>query len=90
MKRATIFKLVLVAIALCSWGGWYHLYGKFVNTGVETANPTHSILVNDHGSVVFITPNQDHVLTALIVVAAVSFVCAVAIDLYDRKRGRAG
>lgn len=87
MKMATITKFALAGVALCFWGAWYFLYEKFVGTGSEAANSTHSVLVNDHGTLVFITPSQDHLLKALIAAAIISFVCAVIIDLYERTRG---
>ena len=88
MKVATIIKLVLAVVALCFWGGWCYFNEKFLSDGTKAASATHSILVNDHGTFVYITPTQGHVLTLMTVAAVASFSCAVIIDLYERNRGR--
>ena len=86
MKVATKIKLELVAIALLSWAGWCYLYEKFVSAGNKAVNATHSVLVNDHGTVVYITTTQEHVLTLVTATAVASFMCAVVADLYERSR----
>jgi hypothetical protein len=79
-------QVVLLAVSFMSWGNRMIVFGQFMREGTTKADVTHQIELNQHGSVVYITVHQSNVLTLWAVIAASSFVVAVLLGLYRRKR----
>lgn len=79
-------QVVLLAVSLMSWGNRMIAFDQFMREGSTKADVTHQIELTQHGSIAYITVHQSHVLTVWSAIAASSFVVAVLLDLYRRKR----
>jgi len=85
-KVLTAIKWLLVSVWAITGYSRIHYYGVFTSNGSNKATLTNPIEINDHGSLVYVTLHQDHILTYLIYISVSSFIIAVIIDLYQRKR----
>jgi hypothetical protein len=80
-----ITKVGLAFVAIALWLTHFYLYESFVNQSSKVSNLVRPVMVNDHGSFVYITVHQSNVLNVLTGFAVASFVVAVLIDVYQRK-----
>jgi hypothetical protein len=85
-KVLTSIKWILVLVWALTGYSRIHYYGVFTSNGSDKVTSTNTIEINDHGSLVYITSHQYHILTYLIYTSVFSFIIAVIIDLYQRKR----
>lgn len=72
--------------ALLLWFCHGHYYRVYVVKGSNVASSMYPVEVHEHGSIVYISAHQSHVLMALAVGAISSFVLGALVDLYRRKR----
>lgn len=81
-----ITQIALLATSFISWGNRMIAFSEFMRNGSIKADSVHSIELNQHGSIVYITEHQSHVLTMLTFIAFLSFITALLVDLYRRKK----
>lgn len=79
-------QLALICLALASWLLHFMFYESVVIKGAVAFSQENPVQVNDHGSIVYITLFQSHILTAMTLTAISSFVLGALVDLYRRKR----
>jgi len=72
--------------ALLLWFCHGHYYRAYVTKGSYVASLMYPVEINEHGSIVYISAHQSHVLTVLALGAVSSFVLGALVDLYRRKR----
>lgn len=72
--------------ALLLWFCHGHYYRVYVVKGSNVASSMYPVEIHEHGSTVYITAHQSHVLTALALGAVLSFILGALVDLYRRKR----
>lgn len=61
-----------------------YLFQQFSALGTNAADSIHSILVNNHGSYTYITPDQSSRLEFLEISSIVFFSVMIAIDVFGR------
>ena len=80
------FQFVLAIASLVLWGSYGIARDNFMHEGNRVSDALHSIELDQHGSVVFITSHQSHVLSFLVACSIGCFLVAAVIDLYRRGR----
>jgi hypothetical protein len=79
-------QFVLGCSALLLWFCHGHYYRAYVTKGSSVASSMYPVEIHEHGSTVYISTHQSHVLIMLASGAVSSFVFGALIDLYRRKR----
>jgi hypothetical protein len=85
MKRllsAVKFLLAIVGVVLFFYRN--SLFEGFAKSGTGTADATHRVLVNNHGSLSYITSSQSDHLRNLVIGSVALFGLAVIVDILQR------
>jgi hypothetical protein len=82
----TAIKFLLAIISVVLFFHRNSLFGDFSRAGTSVADTAHTVLVNNHGSLAYITSTQSDHLHNLVIGSAALFALAVIIDIIQRTK----
>jgi hypothetical protein len=86
MKIAlNIFKFLLGGAGVLIFFHYTDLYSQFARSGASQIDAIHRVYINNHGSISYITVEQDAYLTKLLVIAIAMVGAMFGVDLFQRK-----
>lgn len=70
--KLTLIQFISGVTGLLSSLLHFYFYEKFLSEGSVEINQTHAVVLNEHGSKIYITSSQDHLLVCVSVIQIVS------------------
>ena len=82
----TVVKFLLAMVGVVLFFYRNNLFEEFAKSGTSTADTTHDVLVNNHGSLSYITSSQADYLRNLVIGSVALFGLAVIVDILQRTK----